>query len=48
MTEEHYSRHTDSDTDFHGGKETFRLALCDIGFSYVVKELKLTNPKHFT
>jgi hypothetical protein len=34
----------DSDMDFHGGKETLRLVLCDIGFScgkfHVVKELK--------
>jgi hypothetical protein len=41
-----------SDTDFHGGKETLRLVLCDIGFRYwkfrVVKELKLANPKNVT
>jgi hypothetical protein len=37
----------DSDTDFHGGKETLSLVLCSIGFSYgrfhVIKELKLTD-----
>jgi hypothetical protein len=42
----------DSNTDFLGGKETLRLVLCDVGFSYgkfhVVKELKLTNAKHVT
>jgi hypothetical protein len=42
----------DCDTDFHGGKETLRLVLCDIGFSYgkfyVVKEIKVTNPKLVT
>jgi hypothetical protein len=41
-----------SDSDFHGGKETLRLVLCDMGFRYwkfhVVKELKLANPKHVT
>jgi hypothetical protein len=40
----------DSDMDFHGGKETLRLVLCDIGFGYwkfhVVKELKINNPKN--
>jgi hypothetical protein len=30
----------DSDMDFRGGKGTLRLVLSDIGFSYVVKELK--------
>jgi hypothetical protein len=42
----------DSDTDFHGGKETLRLVLCDRGFRYwkfhVVRELKLINSKHVT
>jgi hypothetical protein len=42
----------DSDTNFHDGKETLRLVLCDIGFSYgkfhVVKELKQTNRKQVT
>jgi hypothetical protein len=40
----------DSDTDFHGGKETLRLVFCYIGFTYwkfhVVKELMLANPKN--
>jgi hypothetical protein len=38
----------DSDTDFHGGKETLGLVLCDIGFGYgkfhVVKGLKELIP----
>jgi hypothetical protein len=40
----------DSDMDFHGGKETLKPVLCDIGFSYfkfyVFKELKINNPKN--
>jgi hypothetical protein len=39
----------DSGIDFHGGKGTLRVVLCGIDFSYgkfyVVKELKITNPK---
>jgi hypothetical protein len=42
------SRH--SDVDVHGGKETLRVVLHDICFSYgkfhIVKELKITNPKY--
>jgi hypothetical protein len=41
-----------SDTDSHGGKETFIFVLCDIGFRYwkfhVDKELKVTNLKNVT
>jgi hypothetical protein len=43
---------SDSDKDFHDGKESLRFVLCDIDFSYwkfhVVKELKVADPKIVT
>lgn len=42
----------DSDIDFHGGKESLKLVLCNIGFRCgkfcVVKGRKMTNPIHVT
>jgi hypothetical protein len=38
----------DSNIDFHGGKGTLKVVLCDIGFSYgkfhLVKELRIPKP----